>query len=100
MSYIIVFWDKSKIQVNDIIGEKLKLAVKAGQLKNFELGDSLYAISGIEKIIPKDEAYIVFPADTEYLSDMNDRPPTKETMLALEESNKNPAKMKGIGQKI
>lgn len=88
--YIICFWDKSKIRVDEETGEKLKNAIKLNNIKHFELGGCLYSIAGVEKIITVDEAYIVFPAEYEYLSDMQNRLPTKETMIALEEANKNP----------
>lgn len=84
MSYIICFWDKSKLQVSNEIGEKLQNAIMSESIKNFKLGANLYAVSGVEKIITKDEAYNVFPTETEHLSKLEDRLPTSETLIALE----------------
>ncbi len=98
MSYIICFWDKSKIQLPDKIGEALKTAIKANAIKNFELGENLYMVSGIEKIITKDEAFNVFPAEWEQMTRLEDRLPTKETMLALEAEHKNPAGLQRIDE--
>lgn len=73
MSYIICFWDKSKIQVDEETGVKLKEAISAETIKTFELNASLYSVAGIEKIIPKDEAFDVYPLEWELLKKMNDR---------------------------
>lgn len=80
--YVIVFWDKSKIQINYSTGEKLKQAMNEGKLKYFELGSSLYAITSIEKIIPKEEAYNAYPAEWEQLKQMVNK--TSENFIQLE----------------
>lgn len=72
MSYIICFWDKSKVQVSDILAVKLMNGIEAGDIKNFILNESLYAVGGVEKIIPKEEARQSFPADWEYFNTMDD----------------------------
>ncbi len=74
MSYIICFWDKSKLQVSDETAEKLKVAISAEQIKTFELGQNLYAVSGVEKIITKDDAYTTFPTEGQQLQDLTDLP--------------------------
>lgn len=89
MSYIICFWDKSRLQVNNEIGGKLKDAIRAESIKTFELGLSMYSVSGVEKIIPKEEAWNIFPADWEILKNMEDRQPNEATLEAL-----------GSGQKL
>lgn len=88
MSYILCFWDKSKIQVSDSVGNKLKEAIRSESIKTFELGSSLYSISGIEKIIPKDEAWTTFPTEWESLKDMEERIPSERTMIEIGENNK------------
>ncbi len=98
MSQIICFWDKSKIQVDDNTGGKLKAAIVAQTIKNFVLDGNLYAVGGVEKIIDKNEAFNVFPTEWEQLSNMEDRLPTKETMQALEEGNKNPVGLKKLDE--
>jgi hypothetical protein len=75
MSFIIAFWDKSKLQVSNEIGEKLKSAIQNETLKTFSLNGNLYAIGGVEKIIDKSDAYDIFPADNEYLRKMEDITP-------------------------
>jgi len=72
MSYIICFWDKSKIQITDQTAEKLKEAIKKGEIKTFELEDNLYSVNGVEKIIHKGYAFDVFPAEYEYLKSLED----------------------------
>ena len=72
MSYVICFWDKSKIQVSEETGEKLKALVLSNQVKGFEIGGNLYMISGIEKIITKDSAYDFFPKEFSLLQEMED----------------------------
>jgi len=83
MSYIICFWDKSKIQVSDLVGEKLKEAVRTQSIKTFEIGASLYSVGGIEKIITKEEAWEAFPMDWERLKDMEDRTPNAGSLPSL-----------------
>jgi len=73
MSYIICFWDKSKLQVSDLTAKILKQAISEEVIKTFEIVDSLYAVGGVEKIIPKDEAYEVFPAEFERLKSLEDK---------------------------
>lgn len=90
MSYIICFWDKSKIQVTDETGEKLKKAILDNSVKNFILSDNLYSISGIEKIIDKYTAYETFPTENEYLKELENSL-TKEEVEewnSLEEKDK------------
>lgn len=96
MSYIICFWDKSKIQVTDEIGKKLKTAWRDQSIKTFELEENIYALNALEKIITKEEAYNVFPAEWRQLGDLKDRVPTKEAMMALEQANLNPIGLKKI----
>ena len=72
MSYIICFWDKSKLQVSDILANKLMAGIEGGQIKNFIINESLYAVGGVEKIVPKDEARRAFPEDWEYFNSMED----------------------------
>lgn len=69
--YIICFWDKSKIQVSYETGEKLKSALRSGEIKTFEIGNDFYMVSGIEKIITKYKAYDVFPEQFELLKEMS-----------------------------
>lgn len=83
MSYIICFWDKSKLQVTDEVGEKLKEAIRTESIKTFELGSSMYAVGGVEKIIPKEEAYNTFPEQWEQFKQMEDKKPNAETLKAL-----------------
>ena len=72
MSYIICFWDKSKLQVSDDTAKKLEQAIMVGDIKNFKLGDNLYAVAGVEKIITKEDAYEVFPTEFERLQNLAD----------------------------
>lgn len=73
MSYIICFWDKSKIQVTNTMGEKLKEAIRTESIKTFDLGGNLYAVGGVEKIILKSDAFDVFPSEWEQLKNMEDK---------------------------
>ena len=84
MSYIICFWDKSKLQVSDDLGEKLKAAITAESIKTFELGSSLYSVSGVEKIIPKDEAYRTFADEWQTLKELEDKQSNGKYLPALE----------------
>lgn len=79
-TYIICFWDKSKLQVSWETGEKLKEIILNNSAKNFMLFDNLYSIAGIEKIIDKDTAYEVFPSEYEFLKNL-------ETSFTEEECN-------------
>lgn len=72
MSYLIIFKDRSKIQVSDETAKKLKIIMRNPEHKTFELADSLYTISGVDKIIPKAEAYDIFPMEWESLKKMED----------------------------
>ena len=72
MSYIVCFWDKSKLQVSDEVGIKLQEAKKSKSIENFELDSGLYSLSGVDKIITKDRAYEVFPTEFEYLQSLED----------------------------
>ena len=76
MSYLICFWDKSKIQVNEETANKLKYAISNKLIDNFTIGDSLYAVGGVEKIIPKYEAFDIFPSEFESLKAMEDKTAT------------------------
>lgn len=78
MSFIICFWDKSKIQISDEIADKLKTGIESGEIKYFRLNESLYAIAGVEKIIPKEEARQSFPEDWEYFKTMEDAKPGED----------------------
>lgn len=83
MSYIICFWDKSKRQVSNEVGEKLKEAISSESIKTFEFGNSLYVVAGVEKIIPKISAYEVFPTEYAFLQSMEDEH-TTEDLISLE----------------
>lgn len=72
MSYIICFWDKSKLQVSDETGAKLQAAIISESIKNFKLGANLYAVGGVEKIIDKYTAFDVFPSEYEMLNGLED----------------------------
>jgi len=72
MSYIICFWDKSKIQIPDELAKKLMGAIQAEEIKHFTLNESLYFIGSVEKIIPKEEARRAFPDDWGYFNEMVD----------------------------
>jgi len=72
MSFLIVFWDKSKIQISDSTAEKLKEAIGAEKIKTFEIGRNLYSVSAVEKIITKEDAYDTFPKEWDKLQTMKD----------------------------
>jgi len=74
MSYIIVFDDRSKIQVSDEVGERIKAARRSRTLENFEIGRSQYSEKSIRKIITKEEAYDTYPTEWEMLKEMADAP--------------------------
>lgn len=74
-NYIICFWDKSKIQIDEDMATKLKQAIVSESIKFFMIDDSLYAIAGVEKIITKDEAYLVFPEHNEQLQRLETKQP-------------------------
>jgi len=78
MSYIICFWDKSKLQVADELAKKLMAGIDGGEVKNFILNESLYAVGGVEKIIPKEEARRAFPEDWGYFNEMEDAKPGQD----------------------
>jgi hypothetical protein len=73
MSYIVCFWDKSKLQVSDEVGEKLQIAKISNEVKDFYLDKGLYSFSGIDKIIPKYDAFDIFPSEFEFLKSMEDK---------------------------
>lgn len=79
MSYVICFWDKSKIQVSDADAAKIKAVIQSEKYSTITLGNNLYAVKGIEKIITKDEAYEVFPEEWNRLGNMQDLPPSSST---------------------
>lgn len=85
MNYIICFWDKSKIQITEDMATKLKEAIATESIKTFTIDNSLYAIGGVEKIIPKEEAYLIYPEDNEYLQRMEIRQPK---FLSLDNNQK------------
>lgn len=87
MSFIIIFWDKSKVQINDDTAETLKTAIREETVKTFELENSLYSVSGIEKIIPKDQAYDIYPDQWELLNKMDSKLPRREFLALLEKNN-------------
>ena len=64
---------------------KLKEAIAAEVIKFFMIDKSLYAVSGVEKIIPKEEAYIVFPEANDYLQRMETKQPS--FTIKLNENN-------------
>lgn len=72
MSYIIVFWDKSKLQISDEMATRLMGAIQSGELKHFGLNQSLYSIAGVDKVITKEEARRVFPEDWVQFNGMED----------------------------
>lgn len=78
MSYIIIFWDKSKLQVSKEVGDKLKEAIQSEAIKTFTLGQSLYSVSGVEKIVPKTEAYNLYPDQWELLKNLEEVRPSNE----------------------
>ena len=73
MSYLICFWDKSKIQVNEETAKKLQHAITNKLIDNFIIAGNFYAVGGVEKIISKSDAYDVFPTETEQLKNMEDK---------------------------
>lgn len=75
MSYLICFWDKSKIQISDDFADKLKQAILAESIKGFDLNGNLYMVSGIEKIIRKEDAWGVFPEEWQTLQNLQDIEP-------------------------
>lgn len=75
MNYIICFWDKSKIQITEKMAIKLQDAILNDTIKVFKVERSMYTVGGVEKIIPKEEAYIVFPEDNGYLQRMETKQP-------------------------
>lgn len=82
MSYVICFWDKSKVQVEDNVADVLKKLILAEQIKNFELGQNMYAVSSVEKIITKQDAYDTFPDQWQQLQDLTDiQPPNNSIQL-------------------
>lgn len=83
MSYVICFWDKSKIQIDDSVAEVLKKLILTEQIKTFELGNGLYAVSSVEKIISKQDAYDTFPDQWKELQSLTDtQPPTDSRKLS------------------
>lgn len=78
MSYIVCFWDKSRLQVSDDMGEKLKFAKENKTHEVFTLQGSQYSITGIDKILKKNKAFDVFPADWDYLKNLTDELPEQE----------------------
>lgn len=70
MNYIICFWDKSKIQISEDMATKLKEAIQSELIKTFTIENSLYSVSGVEKIIPKDEAYQIYPEENYHLQEL------------------------------
>ena len=69
----------------DETARKLQLAIQAGQISHFQLGDGLYAVKGVNKIVNKHEAYEIFPEDYESLREMRDTE-TYGNNLSLPES--------------
>jgi hypothetical protein len=80
-NYIICFWDKSKIQISEEMGSKLIQAIQTETIKTFQIDKSLYAVGSVEKIIPKEEAYLVFPDDNELLQRMETKQPSFSVKL-------------------
>lgn len=74
-NFIICFWDKSKIQITEEMAKKLQDAILNDTIKVFMIDKSLYAVGSIEKIIPKQEAYMAFPDDNEYLQRLEIKQP-------------------------
>lgn len=87
MSYIICFWDKSRVQVSDETGDQIKNAILTESSKGFELGRNLYMNSSVEKIITKEEAYNVYPADFEQLSKLEDNIPQRGLLTQVVDNN-------------
>lgn len=82
MSYMIIFWDEQRIQVKDETAAKLQTAIQQGIISHFQLGASLYSVKGVNKIVPKYEAYDIFPEDYESLQRMVDTE-TSGNLLSL-----------------
>ena len=82
-NYVICFWDKSKIQITGEMALKLQEAILNDAIKVFKVDQSLYAVGSVEKIIPKEEAYMTFPDDNEYLQRLE----TKHPSFKLAENN-------------
>ncbi len=74
--YIIEFWDKSKIRITEDMATNLKAAIQADSIKHFMLDSSLYAVSGVEKIIPVEEAYLVYPEENQRFQTMETKKPS------------------------
>lgn len=83
MSQIIVFKNKHKLQVEDSIGEKLKNTMFNDEIKVFRLAEGVYSLSGVDMIIPKQEAFDAFPQEWERLKSMEDILP-RNNFLGLE----------------
>lgn len=88
MSYIIGFFNKSKIQVSDEVGIKLQDHWLNGDLKAFRVNGEAYAFSGIEAIVSKDKAYAIFFKDFEQLNQMEDELISLPSSSNLLETNK------------
>ncbi len=84
-NYIICFWDKSKIQINEEMAKKLMDAILNDTIKVFTIDDNMYATGGVEKIIKKEEAYLIFPDDNEKLQRMETKQPK---FIALDNNQK------------
>ena len=87
-SFIICFWDKSKIQITEDMATKLQEAILNNTIKVFKIDESLYAVGSVEKIIPKEEAYLVFPDDNELLQRMGTKQPSFSVKLAENNNQK------------
>lgn len=72
MSYIISFWNKSRIQISNEAAETLKQAISSESIKTFEIGKNLYAVSSVEMIIEKEEAWRVFSEAWQELKNLED----------------------------
>jgi len=84
MSYVIIFWDGAKIQVSNATGEKLKILINEGNIKNFIIGNNLYAVSDVKRILTKDDAYDEFPKEWDKLQTMQDEVSANIKSLKLE----------------
>jgi hypothetical protein len=87
-NYIICFWDKSKIQISEEMGIKLIKAIQTETIKTFQIDKSLYAVGSVEKIIPKEEAYLIFPDDNELLQRMEIKQPIFSVKLNRDNNQK------------
>jgi hypothetical protein len=74
-NFIICFWDKQKIQITEDMAKKLQEAILNDTIKVFKIDESMYAVRGVEKIIPKEEAYLVFPEENGYLQTLETKQP-------------------------